>query len=159
MGPASLVAQSGMPAIALADPQGMTGKLGSFGVDGPDEPGNIGSLRLEYRSPAAYVSIDVSRPGHLSVMSGVSPTEARRLGLPPEPMPLQELCWRSSDREVLVDGVPVPGLEAVRHGGWEFRGQLDDGMRLQIIAIGIDRDLMVLRRAHAASFVPDYWRA
>jgi hypothetical protein len=76
-----------------------------------------------------YVSIDVSLPTCRSTMAAVSPAELERLGLEPE-----------------------------RTGGWEFRGQLEDGSRLQIIAVGSDRDPVVLRRGRPAEFVPDYWR-
>jgi hypothetical protein len=75
------------------------------------------------------VSIDVSLPTCRSTMAAVSPAELERLGLEPE-----------------------------RTGGWEFRGQLEDGSRLQIIAVGFDRDPVVLRRGRPAEFVPDYWR-
>lgn len=165
MGPATIVAHSGMLAIALTEPLDMAGKLSSYGIAGADEPQNVDSMQLAYRGLTSYVSIEVSLTTSRSVIAGVSPTDLRRLGLEPESMPLAALNWRQSARTVLLDGAAIPGTEAERGGGWEFRGLLENiaeevqaELRLQIIAIGFDRDPVLLRRAHPAEFIPNYWR-
>lgn len=158
---AAAVRYSSLPAIALVDAQDMVGKLGAYGTSGDHEPKKVDSLQLDYRGPRSYVSIAVSMPTARAAAADVPAAELRRIGVGPELARPAGTAWRESPRAVLVDGAAVYGAEAVRSGGWEFRGFLEDAgalLRLQVLAFGFDRQRLELRRADPLPFLLESWR-